>query len=237
MAADNSTAPAETWKPIPEFEGYEASDLGRIRSWWERRHRSNGYKGEIYYEIGSAWHLLKPKPDDRGRLRLNLRHESGRIRTVMVAHAVLTAFVGPRPPKMQACHFPDADVTNNRLGNLRWDTPKENTRDAGRHGTKKILLSDQLCEIDRLAREGFTMSEIASRLGVRISAICRAIRREGLSKTRRPPSEKRLPEAKIEEMRRLRQEGFSDRRIAAMLGMSKANLWRRLGPKSPANLT
>jgi hypothetical protein len=51
-----------------------------------------------------------------------------------VHRLVLEAFVGPCPDGMEGCHG-DGDTANNRLGNLRWDTPKSNRADASRHGT------------------------------------------------------------------------------------------------------
>ena len=50
-----------------------------------------------------------------------------------VSRTVLDAFLGPAPPGTQCCHW-DGDITNNRLRNLRWGTPKENMADRDRHG-------------------------------------------------------------------------------------------------------
>ena len=50
-----------------------------------------------------------------------------------VAHLVLTAFVGPRPPGKECCHN-DGNKLNNAVENLRWDTRSENVRDIVRHG-------------------------------------------------------------------------------------------------------
>jgi hypothetical protein len=59
----------------------------------------------------------------------------GRTATARVSHLVLTAFVGPRPEGMEACHN-DGNAENNRVENLRWDTHESNIQDAVRHGTK-----------------------------------------------------------------------------------------------------
>lgn len=47
---------------------------------------------------------------------------------------VLEAFVGPRPPGMFACHENDIP-SDNRVENLRWDTPRANRLDSVRNGT------------------------------------------------------------------------------------------------------
>ena len=56
---------------------------------------------------------------------------------------VLEAFVGPRPTGMFACHI-DGDASNNRLPNLRWDTPRNNNLDAVQHRTHHNASKD-LC--------------------------------------------------------------------------------------------
>ncbi|MEU9259006.1 HNH endonuclease [Streptomyces sp. NPDC048212] len=48
---------------------------------------------------------------------------------------VLLTFVGEPPSGMQACHN-NGDRVDNRLVNLRWDTPLSNTRDKMTHGTQ-----------------------------------------------------------------------------------------------------
>lgn len=52
---------------------------------------------------------------------------------VRVHHLVLTAFVGPRPEGQCGRHLNDVR-TDNRLVNLAWGTPKQNTDDARRNG-------------------------------------------------------------------------------------------------------
>src|SRR3546814_16009402 len=46
----------------------------------------------------------------------------------------MEAFVGPRPDGMEVAHN-DGDPLNNRLENLRYATPAENTDDKLKHGT------------------------------------------------------------------------------------------------------
>jgi hypothetical protein len=236
MAADNSTTPVETWKPIPEFTGYEASDLGRIRSFWKQETISNGFKGEYRSYLSSESKIIAQRPNKKDRMRANLRHDSGGIRTVMVHHAVLWAFVGQCPEGMVACHDPDRNTANNRLSNLRWDTQQENIRDAGRHGTKKVLSPEQLAEVARLISEGLPACEIADRLNVKRPSITRVVRREGFNTPKKAVTS-RFDEELIGRIVRLRQEGLSDRKIGELLGVGKVSIWRHLGPKSSADLT
>lgn len=56
-----------------------------------------------------------------------------RTRPRKVHRLVLEAFVGPCPIGMEGCHN-DGVPEHNRLGNLRWDTHRENIQDIFRIG-------------------------------------------------------------------------------------------------------
>lgn len=118
---------SERWLPIAGYDGlFEVSDHGRVRSYRKLR----GYGA-----ISAAPRIL------RGNIKLNLRTKRITRRVVNLDGAllgvhrlVLAAFVGPCPEGMEGCHN-DGNPLNNRLDNLRWDTPKANAQDAVRHGS------------------------------------------------------------------------------------------------------
>ena len=96
-----------------------------------------GSNGTVWsHKRGGCWKRRKltalSKVDPRPGVCINL---NGKVKFYMVCHLVLEAFVGPRPEGMEACHFPDRDVTNNRTSNLRWDTRKNNFKDRDYHRT------------------------------------------------------------------------------------------------------
>ena len=78
--------------------------------------------------------VLSPISRNDPRPTLSIR-VNGKTKTIPVQNIVLEEFVGPRPSGMEACHYPDRDVTNNNLSNLRWDTRKANFEDRDLHGT------------------------------------------------------------------------------------------------------
>lgn len=113
----------ERWLPIPGHEGrYEVSDLGRVRSLAQTTRDGRRLKPR----------LLSGRPQTSGHLAALLTTD-GVSRNALVHRLVLFAFVGPPPPGMHALHS-DGDPANNRLSNLRWGTPSENSLDAVRHG-------------------------------------------------------------------------------------------------------
>lgn len=119
---------AEIWKPIPGYDAkYEASNLGRIRSWAHAR---------CYFTKTKTGEACMLKPQIKTKRKVMMVHLSNGDTTKWAnVHAlVLEAFYGPRPPRMKACHI-DGDCQNNRLDNLKWATQSENMIDAIIAGT------------------------------------------------------------------------------------------------------
>lgn len=96
---------------------------------------------------------------------------------------VLETFVGPCSKGMEGCHN-DGNPGNNFIGNLRWDTHKNNENDKIEHGTilsgPKHYLSkfnnDQIVKIRRLAeKEGMSQRKIAKIYGVSPTTIYKII--------------------------------------------------------------
>lgn len=111
------------WKPLSNYEGYEVSDLGEVRSWNPRNGR--GAKGSA-----KNFHLLTPsKFKDSDYLRVGISNSvTGKYDHRRVHQLVLEAFVGPCPAGHIVMHLDD-DPANNNLTNLRYGTPQENSTD------------------------------------------------------------------------------------------------------------
>lgn len=163
---------SERVMPIPGHPGYYVSDAGRIYSSW-----TGSGPGS---HVGSALRTIRPIAAPDGRVQVNLRGKTHRV-----ANLVLTTFMGPRPPGMQACHFPDRDPANNALTNLRWDTPTGNqrdkvahgtTNDAERNGSARMSRSD-VQEVRRRASLGEPHASLAREFNVSRSAIQQAVSR------------------------------------------------------------
>lgn len=129
------SVPGESWKPIVGWEGfYDVSDLGRVRSL--QRFVSNGRGGKRLVHA----RIMKPYRDRvRSPHMIIQLSRGGRAKEdaqfPLVHKLVLEAFVGPRPPGLEACHN-NGDGMDNRLSNLRWDTHQANMDDQLKHGTR-----------------------------------------------------------------------------------------------------
>lgn len=118
---------AERWLPVIGYEGcYEVSDYGRVRSLGRRVNSPTGGRT-------LRARLLVPMLDTGGYPRVSLNLQ-GSVTIDRVHRLVLKAFVGPPPAGLWGCHY-DGNPGNNRLSNLRWDSPSSNVADAKRHGT------------------------------------------------------------------------------------------------------
>ena len=139
----------EEWRLIPGWESYEVSTLGKVR-------RADTGK------------CLKTHLNDKGYPVAHLRM-LGREKQIPVHTAMLTAFVGPKPPNQQAAHG-DGNRARSILSNLRWATVRENAADRRLHGTQlfgekspnAILTEVQVREIlsrPRGVGSGFKLAE------------------------------------------------------------------------------
>jgi hypothetical protein len=153
----------ERWLPVPDWPGYEVSDRGRIRSYWGM----GGSSRERRF-VRPIPTILKGYLNEDGYRKVSLSGKSGRrAKSVNVHTLVLMAFVGPRPPGMEACHN-DGNPANNLLENLRWDTLSGNSLDRLRHGkhpVARLVRADVLVIWERLVR-GESSSAISEDFGV-----------------------------------------------------------------------
>ena len=151
----------EEWRAISGHPGYEVSDRGRVRS-WVRPGRTR--------KRTLTPHILTLTPASGGHLYVALSYGQKEY----VHRLVLTAFVGPCPYGLEACHWGD-DPNNNKVNNLRWDTRAGNSADRDRLGTivhgercryAKLTEAD-VVEIRRLLSEStLTQREIAARFDI-----------------------------------------------------------------------
>jgi hypothetical protein len=116
------------YRDIPGFPGYRVGNDGSV---WSRRKRVGRGPGKgTYALLTDVWKPMCLQTRPNGYIYVKL---SGNQK-VSIHRAVLEAFVGVAPVGYQACHS-DGNRSNNRLSNLRWDSPAANQADRVRHGT------------------------------------------------------------------------------------------------------
>ncbi len=161
------------YREVEGFPGYRVNAAGDLQSC--RNHHGI---------ITGEWHKINPSPNKDGYCQVNLwclgNPKCRRIHTL-----VLTAFAGPCPEGMQACHI-DGNRQNNRIENLRWGTIQENIDDRERHGNTargerhgNAKLNRELVEeAKRLRLAGWTFIKIARHVKISKRQVMRVIKGE-----------------------------------------------------------
>jgi len=163
----------EEWLPVPGLNNhYYCSNLGRVKSF---KTDKNGV-------------ILKASPNTEGYIKYRLSTETN-VRSISAHCIVLRTFVGKRPgPKncVYGCHN-NGHRTDNRLFNLRWDTPSNNSLDTTKHGRRvfnraplgipRRLNKEQVQDIRQSIAKGEPKLSIARRLNISRSMLYYADKR------------------------------------------------------------
>lgn len=124
----------ELWADIPEYEGlYQASSLGRVKS-LAREVLAYNFPAKRMVMKSVAEKVLSLKKYGKDYLGVHL-YKNGVDSKFYVQRVILSAFKGKNPEGMVACHI-NGNRKDNRIENLRWDTPKNNEADKLIHGTR-----------------------------------------------------------------------------------------------------
>ena len=184
MADDNPTFTTEelqneTWHPVKEFESrYEVSNLGRVRAIDAHLHRP-------------AKRIIRTRLDRYGYQSCYLSKPPEYGKSCLVHRLVALAFLGPRP-KGKAVNHIDGNKLNNRVTNLEYISPAENTRHAARLG----------------------LMAAGDRNGSRLHP-------ERLQRGSHRPAAK-LTETQVKEIRSHLAKGMTGRQLAKMYGVTAA---------------
>jgi len=161
----------EKWRDIKGYEGrYQVSNLGRVKS-LERAAAGRSYSKRYLKE-----RILKPKPNNRGYLRVNLCNGTGKREQFFVHRLVCEAF--HKNPKGKPCvNHIDENKTNNAANNLEWCTYRENNN----HGTHNARMAKAKSKpVGQYTRDGMLIKiwqstrEVERQLGFNHRNISRA---------------------------------------------------------------
>lgn len=97
----------EVWKDIKGYPGYQISNYGRI--WSSKQHGR----------------YMKPSPNNRGYLQINLIAKNGKRKKELVHRLVAIAFIDNPEGKPEVNHI-NHIRDDNRVENLEWVSKSEN---------------------------------------------------------------------------------------------------------------
>lgn len=98
------------WKKIKDFENYEVSTDGEVRS--------------LNYARSGKCRIMKPQPNGNGYLGVGLS-KNNKSHTKTIHRLVAEAFI-PNPDNLRDVDHINGDRTDNRVENLRWCSHKDN---------------------------------------------------------------------------------------------------------------
>ena len=168
----------EFWLPIPGYEGYEASNFGRIKSLGRY----------LPGRFSLVWHegcILQPCPNKQGYLRVCLSVKNKRL-TKKVHRLVAFAFIANTRNCPQINHK-DGNKANNIPDNLEWMTCAENfahgidtgllSRPRGEKAGSSRLKAWQVLEIRARQKGGEKQIDLAAAYGMSNAGISTIVRR------------------------------------------------------------
>ena len=154
----------EIWKPAYGFSFYKVSNLGNVKR------IAHVAQHKRYGNRKLPERMLNPAKNHDGYLRLRI---GGKFKFAHII--VLESFICPKPNGMQACHN-NGKPYDNRLENLRWDTPKNNVQDRKKHGTYQYgEKNHQHKYSEKIKSEIIASSESAKSLAKKINISANAI--------------------------------------------------------------
>jgi len=206
----------ETWREIPGFPGYEASDWGRVRSFKKRVGSAGGWK--IADEPQRV--LSQGVRGYRNNHPFVMLCREGRPTVLFVSRLIMLAFEG-EPPEGMLVHHLDGDAANNRLENLRYDSREEIARQAARRGRYGKMSEAEVVEMRERYATGEDVETLARNYGICVNSVYRTCTGRGYVAAGGPITRRQVkttPE-QVKEIRRRYAAGELQKDLAVEFGV------------------
>lgn len=137
----------EIWKDIPRYNGYQASNLGRIRTHnkitYTKKHGYRHWKDRILKFKPSCYGSKNAKQGIGYRVTL---WKDGKSKDYLVARLIATTFLEDLINTKMTVNHKDGNRLNNNINNLEWISISDNIKYGFENGqykqTKTILYND-----------------------------------------------------------------------------------------------
>jgi len=161
----------EEWKDIPNFEGYQVSNLGTVRGTDRYKNGRNGLRlirGQ----------KLKQLPNKKGYLETRLRKNGTHTRLI---HKLVTSAFLTKPDNCTQINHINGIKTDNRVSNLEWVTQSQNQLHAyklglqpsraGENNSNAKLTDKDVTLLKQLYNSGKTIVEVSKCMNINVSII------------------------------------------------------------------
>lgn len=135
------------WRTIEDYPDYEVSDDGQVKSFKNGKER-----------------ILKGCDNGDGHLRVNL-NRNGKQKSFLIHRLMAKEFI-PNPRGYPFVRHLNDIPYDNRIENLEWGTPEDNTRDSIKNGTHVCLNKEHMDLIRQKDTEKTSKPVIAIKNGI-----------------------------------------------------------------------
>lgn len=185
----------EVWKDIPDFDGYQVSNTGHVRSFWQKTRCPTGYG--TYRKWSDVPYILPESDDGNGYLKVYMTSSTAGKHYCKKVHRLVGEAFLPRPDDFEYVDYTIDHITPGPIGkldnsvyNLQWLSRADNIKKAYHEGMCNTRINSQrkdIIAIDRYTGEEAyfeSISEAATELGLNYTSIVHALRsRDGRNYT------------------------------------------------------
>lgn len=125
----------EEWRDIDGFPGYQVSDRGRVRTFWQKKHYPTGFG--TYNYLSDTPRIMSQSDDGNGYMKLMLYCKTDGKRYCKKVHRLVAeAFIEHDERDDTVDHIQSGAIgkLDNSVENLRWIPRSENIKKAYRDG-------------------------------------------------------------------------------------------------------
>lgn len=239
LLSDWQKSQVEIWLPIQGFEGYDVSNFGRVRSYWQRMGGRKGF--QLCMDLSPS--ILKFGVHKQGYLITYLYRANEKRKTLMVHRLVAQAFIH-NPNGLPEVNHITGLKSDCRSAALEWSTRATNQQHAWavglitvkmvQEGLSRTVNSDfteeQIIEIRNRRADGETNAALAKVYGVTDSAICCIVTGKTFKRTGGPRTTgedfRRLT---LDDVRAIRQEvknGITQAELSGRFNIAQSEISR-----------
>ncbi|MBQ3442358.1 MAG: HNH endonuclease [Selenomonadaceae bacterium] len=211
--------PGEIWLPVPDYDGYQVSNFGRVKS----------------FKCGKQ---IITKPTTAMNYLQVCFCKDGKKKHFSVHRLVASCFIPNPDSKPQVNHI-DGHPLNNHVSNLEWATSTENNRHALDIGLKKVgqdlynaKLTNEQVQYIRTNPDSLNTYELAEMFGVNKSTINRIQLGERYKSAGGSVRQSKFKRVSAEVKAQIRAEyqrgvrGCGCEALAKKYGLAQMTIWR-----------
>lgn len=172
----------EIWRDVTDYPGYQVSNRGQVRSFWQMRKRFGSWGGTERV-LTDVPYILPASDDGNGYLKVFMTDKNGKGHCCKIHRLVAEKFIPHTPDCDTVDHIRSGKTgkLDNSVENLRWISRHDNITKAYKDGMcderikaqrKPVYIFDPGADMLRIAG---SVTEAAKLLGVHYTSVSHAL--------------------------------------------------------------